>query len=117
VLLNTGFAWLGQMRCRGYELISFENVLGLALDGEFKRVSPHGIKVRPSGDDELETWLDVVVEGAAHPDTEGLPSHEEFPRKVIERAERDFVKAGVRRDIALRDGAVAGGASFHIAQA
>lgn len=101
---------------RGYRLESFENVLGLALDGESARVAAPGIVVRPSGDDEFEAWLDVVADGFAHPDMEGLPQHEEFPRDVIERAERDFTAAGVVRYVALRDGVVAGGASFRIAQ-
>jgi GNAT superfamily N-acetyltransferase len=101
---------------RGYRLVSFENVLGLALDGEPERVTPPGVEVRPSGDDELESWLDVVVEGVAYPDTQGVPSHEEFPRDVVERAERDLVAAGVTRYIALCDGVVAGGATLHIAE-
>jgi GNAT superfamily N-acetyltransferase len=101
---------------RGYRLESFENVLGLAIDGESARVTAPGIVVRPSGDDEFEAWLDVVADGFAHPDMEGLPQHEEFPRDVIERAERDFTAAGVVRYVALRDGVVAGGASFRIAE-
>jgi GNAT superfamily N-acetyltransferase len=101
---------------RGYRLVSFENVLGLALEGELERLTPPGVEVRPSGDEEFEAWLDVVVDGVAHPDTEGVPSHEEFPREVVERAERDFVAAGVMRYVALRDGVIAGGASFHMAE-
>src|SRR5882724_13600004 len=52
----------------------------------------------------------------SHPDTQGVPSHEEFPREVIERAERDMVAAGVVRYAALRDGVIAGGASFRVAE-
>lgn len=104
------------LTARGYRLVSFENVLGLALEGEPERVTPPGIDVSPSGDDELEAWLDVVVEGVAHPDTEGVPSHEEFPRVVVERAERDFAAAGVMRYLALRDGVIAGGAGFFMAE-
>ncbi|HSS88261.1 MAG TPA: GNAT family N-acetyltransferase [Streptosporangiaceae bacterium] len=103
---------------RGYRLVSFENVLGRALTGEFGRVMPPGIAVRPSGDDELETWLDVVVDADLHPDTQGLPSHEEFPREALAQAERDLVTAaGVSRYAALlRDGIIVGGASFHLAE-
>jgi GNAT superfamily N-acetyltransferase len=100
---------------RGYRLASFENVLGLALPGTPERITPPGVQVRPSGDDEFESWLDVVADGLAHPDTQGIPSHEEFPREVIARAERDFAAAGVTRYIALRDGIIAGGASFRAA--
>ena len=100
---------------RGHRLASFENVLGLALDGQPDRVSLPGIEVRPSGDDEFEAWIDVVADGFAHPDTQGVPSHEDFPREVLERAERDFAAAGVLRYIALRDGVVAGGGSLRVA--
>jgi GNAT superfamily N-acetyltransferase len=101
---------------RGYRLVSFENVLGLALESFRERVTPQGVEVRPSGDDEFEPWLDVVADGVAHPDTQGVPSHEDFPREVVERAERDFAAAGVIRYVALRDGVMAGGASFRMAE-
>jgi hypothetical protein len=38
---------------RGYRLESFENVLGLALTGERERVTPQGVEVRTSDDDEF----------------------------------------------------------------
>jgi GNAT superfamily N-acetyltransferase len=102
---------------RGYRLVSFENVLGCALMGDLERVMPPGIAVRPSGDDELETWLDVVVDADLHPDTQGLPSHEEFSREALAEAERDLVTAaGVIRYAALRDGIIVGGASFRPAE-
>ena len=102
---------------RGYRLVSFENVLGRALTGEPERVTPPGVVVRPSGDDELETWLDVVVDAGLHPDTEGLPSHEEFPREALAGAERDLATAaGVTRYAALSDGIIVGGASFRLAE-
>jgi GNAT superfamily N-acetyltransferase len=101
---------------RGYRLASFENVLGLALKDDPGRVTPPGVQVRPSGDDEFDAWFDVVADGVAHPDTQGAPSHEEFPRHVIARAERDFAAAGVTRYVALRDGVIAGGASLRIAE-
>src|SRR4051794_21123775 len=98
---------------RGYALTSFENVLGRAIAGA--PPIPPGIAVRPSGEAELGAWLDVVADGFAHPDGQGVPSHEDFPREVLERAERAFAAAGVTRYVALLDGAIAGGASFHIA--
>ena len=108
---------LGEMLTgRGYRLASFENVLGFALTGQSERVTPSGVEVRPSGDDEFEPWLDVVADGVAHPDTQGVPSHEEFPREVIANAVRDFAAAGVQRYLALRDGVIAGGASVRVAE-
>jgi hypothetical protein len=67
---------------RGYRLASFENVLGLAFEGEPPRVAPQGIEVRLSGADELEAWLEVVTDGVANPDTQGAASHEEFARGI-----------------------------------
>jgi ribosomal protein S18 acetylase RimI-like enzyme len=101
---------------RGYRLVSFENVLGLALEGEPERVTPPGVEVRPGGDDEFEAWFEVVADGVAHPDTQGAPSHEEFSRDVIARAERDFAAAGVTRYVALRNGVIAGGAGLRMAE-
>jgi GNAT superfamily N-acetyltransferase len=102
---------------RGYRLVSFENVLGLALTGAYEGVRPAGIEVRLSGDDELETWLDVVVGADLHPDTQGVPSHEGFAREALARAERDLVTAtGAVRYAAWRDGVIVGGASFRLAE-
>jgi GNAT superfamily N-acetyltransferase len=99
---------------RGYRLESFENVLGRALAPGLERATPAGIEVRPSGDLELDSWIDVVVDAVAHPDTQGLPWHEEFPREIVENAERDSASAGLARYAALRDGVLAGGASLRI---
>lgn len=102
---------------RGYRLTSFENVLGLALKGEPEQATPPGVEVRPGGDDEFESWLNVVADGFAHPDTQGVPSHEEFPREAIARAIRDLTAAaGVMRYVALRDGVLAGGAGLRMAE-
>ena len=101
---------------RGYRLESFENVLGRALDGDPERVMPPGVEVRPSGAEEFETWLDVVAEGSVHPDTQGVPWHEEFSREAIIAAERDSAAAGDMRYAALRDGRIAGGATMRIAE-
>ena len=100
---------------RGYRLASFENVLGLLLGGDVEPVTPSGVEVRRSGEDEFDAWLDVVVDGFAHPDTQGVPSHEDFPRDALARAERDFAAAGVVRYLALRDAVPAAGASLRIA--
>ena len=101
---------------RGYRLESYENVLGRALDRGPDLVAPPGIEVRRSGDDEFEQWLQVVADGVEHPDTEGLPAHEEFPRDSYEAAERDMAVAGVERYVALRRGVFAGGAGLRLAE-
>jgi len=99
---------------RGYRLESFENVLGRALAGAPGRVMPSGVEVRPSGAEEFGTWLDVVAEGSVHPDTQGVPWHEEFSREAIIAAERDSAAAGDMRYAALRDGVLVGGATMRI---
>jgi len=106
----------GLLTGRGYRLESFENVLGRALTGEPERVMPPGVDVRPSGEEESEAWLDVVAEGSAHPDTQGVPWHEEFPREAIIGAEADMAAAGAVRYAAFRGGIIAGGATMRIAE-
>jgi GNAT superfamily N-acetyltransferase len=96
----------------GYRLTSFENVLGVAIEHNPEQVRPPGIDVRVGEEDEFDGWLEVVAEGFAHTDSQGVPSHEDFPRSVLERAERDFAAAGVVRYVALCDGVIAGGASL-----
>ena len=102
---------------RGYRLESFENVLGLALDSDDPEpITPPGIEVRRSTPDELDAWVAVVADASTHPDTQGLPWHDEFPREAVENAERDFAAAGGIRYAAFRDGVLAGGADFRITE-
>ena len=101
---------------RGYRLESFENVLACAVEPGLERTTPAGIEVRRSGDDELDAWINVVVDAVAHPDTQGVPWHDEFPREIIENAERDSAAAGLARYAALHDGVLAGAASLHVDQ-
>ena len=108
-------AILAVLAARGYRLESFENVLGRALTGGLERVLPPGVEVRLNREEETETWLDVVAEGSVHPDTQGVPWHEEFPREAIIAAEQDSAAAGDVRYAALRDGGIVGGATMRIA--
>ncbi len=106
---------------RGYRLRGFENVLGrpLPLESPPKRGGDIEVSVSPPA--ELVTWLDVVVTGFASPDTQGVPSHESYPRELLEGVMADMAAAeGFARYLARRDGAAAGGASMrlfeHVAQ-
>lgn len=99
---------------RGYQLVSFENVLGRSLLGDQQPVTASDVDVRRS--DDRAAWLDVVLDGFAHPDTEGVPAHQEFPREVIEKVIGDVEQAGATPYLAFRDGVVAGGASMRIAE-
>ncbi|WP_433594779.1 GNAT family N-acetyltransferase [Nocardia sp. CA-145437] len=100
---------------RGYRLVSFENVLGRELGAPRTADVAPGVEVMPSGEDEFDIWLTVVADGFAHPDTQGVASHEEFPAEIIANAMRDLTgAAGVQRYLARRDGRVAGGASLRM---
>jgi GNAT superfamily N-acetyltransferase len=98
---------------RGYRLVGFEDVRGLAL-ARYEGVRVDGVEVRASPDEEIGDWLDLVVDGFAHPDGQGVASHEDFPRDVIAAAVRDMGGAGVARYAAVREGALAGGASLRV---
>jgi GNAT superfamily N-acetyltransferase len=100
---------------RGYALVGFENVLGRALKLSAPHVQREGIAVQRSGDAELEAWIDVVITGFASPDTQGVASHESFPRDAAERAIREVTRArGFVRYLARRENEVAGGASMRL---
>jgi GNAT superfamily N-acetyltransferase len=101
---------------RGYRLILFDNVLGLVLRGEPEGVTPPGVEVRPSGEEEFESWLDVVLHGFAHPGAPGVAMHDEFPREVLAGAARDFAAVGGIRYIALHEGIIAGAARLCLAE-
>lgn len=103
------------LTARGYHLVGFENVSGRPLDVADSSAVSSGVEVRPARPDEFDTCLDVVVEGFAHPDEQGVPSHEEFPRDIIARAIRDMAGAGVVSYVALLDGVIAGEGSMRTA--
>lgn len=96
---------------RGYRLVSFENVLGTRPATE---PGVPGVRVDKARADELQAWIDVVVDGFAHPDAEGVPSHEEFPRDVLAAAVRDMVAAGAVTYLARCQDTIAGGASMRL---
>jgi GNAT superfamily N-acetyltransferase len=102
---------------RGYELVGFENVLGLSIDARTAFEPAPGIEVTAAKDDESATWLDVVATGFMTPDVfDGPKSHEaDIPRDVLDRVFGDTIAApGFERYLARRGGALAGGASMRI---
>ncbi|MFI6367159.1 GNAT family N-acetyltransferase [Nocardia sp. NPDC050630] len=100
---------------RGYVLFGFENVLGLRLEPGRRARPAEGIEIRDVGHDEFETWVKVIVDGFATPDTQGVASHEEFPREAIEQAERDLTATnGFVGSLAMIDGKPVGGASLRL---
>ena len=98
---------------RGYGLVSFENVLGLALSGESERDVPPGIEVRPSGTDEFGSWLEVQIE-ALPPSRRGSSLARGVPPRG-HRAGRAGFRSGRRHALrrVARWGHGRSGASFH----
>jgi GNAT superfamily N-acetyltransferase len=104
---------------RGYVLVGFENVLGLALEGaalaikgsrsELPRVDP----VKP---EETSDWIALMAEGFSHPDTfDGPPAHEAFAPEAIAQVMKDVSTVpGYRGFLARREGALAGAASLRL---
>jgi GNAT superfamily N-acetyltransferase len=103
-----------QLTGRGYRLVAFENVLGLALPAQGLRTGSE-IRIERSGPDQFDAWLDIVVTGFASPDTQGVPSHEQYDRDVLDRIMRDFSQArSVLRYIAHRGESPAGAGIMRI---
>ena len=94
----------------GYRPTSFEEVLGRATSEQTPRTEA---VLRESPDAELEAWLDVLVEGFAHPDEEGPQTDEEFPREAVRDAVRSMTATSTRV-LALREGTPAAAGSLSI---
>jgi ribosomal protein S18 acetylase RimI-like enzyme len=105
---------------RGYALIGFENVLGLALTPAIAATADDSLVqvVLAARDDAAAgaAWMDAVATGFQHPDTfDGPPSHESFDREALDRIFADtFAAASFERYLARLDGAIAGGGSLRI---
>ena len=108
------------LTARGYQLVGFEDVLGIALTtsltARLTASSAPGVEVRSASIEEAPVWMDVVTTGFLHPDVyDGPPSHESVNREVLERVFGDtLVAPSFERCLARRAGEIAGGASFRI---
>lgn len=71
---------------RGYVLENFENVLGLRLLAANVPEINAGIDVSVGTEEHHDAWLDVIVAGVANPDSQGVPTHEEFFELLYTRA-------------------------------
>lgn len=112
-LAETGLA--EQLTSRGYALAGFENVLARTLHPGGSWPERPEIRVEIGADEELASWLDVVVSAFAAPDVQGVAAHESFPRAALERVVRAMSDArGVTRYLARRAGTAAGGASLRV---
>ena len=102
---------------RGYQLIGFENVLGLALrPADFETAMDPSIQIAPIDSSDNQAWMDAVTTGFLNPDTyDGPPSHESPTREELERVLGEtFAASSFERILARRNGSVAGGASLRL---
>jgi ribosomal protein S18 acetylase RimI-like enzyme len=109
---------------RGYVLVNFENVLGLALNKAFVEEATRrqaedrdrGITVARLPPNVEPVWVDAMITAFAHADTfDGPASHETFSRETLERAYRDQNQIeGSIRYVAYREGTLAGGGSVRL---
>jgi hypothetical protein len=103
---------------RGYELIGYENVLGLALTapfiGEMSRArdddARRGIAITRAGREQLSLWIETALDGFLSPDTfDGPPPTETFDRETLRAAYADYgTSDATGLYFAHRDGEVAG---------
>lgn len=102
---------------RGYDLVAFENVLGLRL-GPRHVETPPSISITPVVGGELRTWTDSVITGFEHPDpSQGPKAHESFTREQLEDVHADMAKVpGVRHYLARVDGQAAGGGALRLSE-
>ena len=101
---------------RGYVIENCENVLGCELPSTSLPEMPADIDLSFEEGPPSSQWLDVVIDGFAAPDDQGVASHEEFPREVLELAIRDLAGVdGFRTYEARLDGNLAGAGSMRLA--
>lgn len=109
---------------RGYELIGYENVLGLELTPAAREAftracdadAARGLRISAADERELALWIETVAEGFVHADTfDGPPPTETFGRDAIEQIFADFgATPSVTLYLARLDGAIAGGGSLRM---
>jgi ribosomal protein S18 acetylase RimI-like enzyme len=99
---------------RGYELSGYEHVLSSTLDAT--RPTDSDVDVRRAYPDELDAWVDVMVNGFSEPDGSApTASHDDFERTTLERVFREFAGGDVlERWLAFRGGEIAGAASMRL---
>ena len=95
------------LSARSYAVVGFEDVLARPL-GTNTPADP-SFDVRPSDSGDLEAWLDVLVEGFAHPDGSGPEAATSFPRDVVRKAVRAMATTSQRFTVFVDGVAAAAG--------
>lgn len=109
---------------RGYELIGYENVLGLALTPQVIDVMSRqladdrsgGVEIARIRHGERRLWIETVTDAFLQPDTfDGPPPTETFARDTLLDVYEGFVDSGgITLYLARRGGEIAGGAAARI---
>ena len=109
---------------RGYTLIGYENVLGLALTADTIRELERAIAaerditiVRAQAHD-LPTWRDTIIDGFMHPDAfDGPPPTESFDRETLRGVFEDpTLMPDIVAYLARRGGEIAGAGAVRISE-
>jgi hypothetical protein len=108
----------------GYELVGYENVLGLPLTPDiverfataYAADRQAGVIVDRTTREETRLWIETVTDGFGHPDHfDGPPPTESFDRQMlIDVFSQSTAAPGMTLYLARRDGVVAGGGAVRI---
>ena len=105
---------------RGFELVGYENVLGLRLDADLPFAAgadaAADVIVSRAGADETGIWIETVTDGFFHPDVfDGPPPTESFGREtIVDVMAVSTAVPGLALYLARRGDAIAGGGSIRI---
>jgi GNAT superfamily N-acetyltransferase len=109
---------------RGYELVGYENVLGLPLSADIidGLARAHdadvkgGVLISRAHEDEARTCIETVADGFSCPDQfDGPPPTESFERQaMVDAFSAATATPGMTLYLARRDGAIAGGGATRI---
>jgi GNAT superfamily N-acetyltransferase len=109
---------------RSYELVGYENVLGLSLTPDIIEgfTAAHaadrhqGVAVDRTKDAERQVWIETVTDGFGHPDHfDGPPPTESFDRQtLIDVFSQSTATPNMTLYLARRHGEIAGGGAIRI---
>jgi GNAT superfamily N-acetyltransferase len=100
---------------RGYRLHGFENVLGIALDGEMPMVPDNDVAVTLAADAEFDTWIDIAVESFSNLDGTGNVPPDILAREHLKAVLQEMNGVpGFIRYLARLDGEPVGEAAMRI---
>jgi len=98
---------------RGYELLGFEDVLGIALPYVPRAARSPGSSIELCDESLFDAWCTLMIDAFATSDDSGIPAHEIFDREPLERTIRAAgANPNCLRLAARRNGELAAGATL-----